>query len=158
MTKNEPGGAAAIPTTHAGAVLTYADAMLRAALWPGLAVAVVGIVVSTVVTGVPGLVGGAIGAGLALGGSLFTLYMMRRSAELQPMMLMGVALGSFFAKLIALFIIATLLKGVSWLNARSLAFTMLATFAVWTYFEVRGFRSAKVPTLIMPPSDADPDA
>lgn len=134
--------------TPADAVRAYAHAMLRGALWPGVAAAVLGVVVATVLVGERGLAGSLVGAALGLGGSLFTLHVMRRSAGAEPMLLMGVAMASFFAKLVVFGVVALLLGKLPVFHPKALALVMLGTVLAWTVGEVRGFRRAKVPTII----------
>lgn len=140
-----------MPDTHAGIVRTYADAMLRGALWYGIGVAALGVVLSTVLAGVPGLVGSLLGALLGLGSSVLTLVVMRRSAGVEPMTLMAVAMSTFIGKIILLFGLAQLLHGIPLVQPKAFALTMAAVVVVWTVAETFAFRRAKVPTIIPAP-------
>lgn len=133
---------------HAQSVLKLADAMLRFALWPAVATVVIGAVVSTILSGVPGLLGSLVGGVIAFASSLVTLFMMRKSAALDPFMVMAVALGGYILKVMVLFGVMTGLKGVDAFNRYALAFTTLAVILVWAAAEFLAFRKTKIPTII----------
>ncbi|NIH82095.1 hypothetical protein [Amycolatopsis viridis] len=133
---------------HAQSVLKLADAMLRFALWPAVATVVVGVVVSTVLSGVPGLLGSLVGGAIAFASSLVTLFMMRKSAALDPFMVMAVAVGGYILKVLVLFGVMTALKGVDAFNRYALALTTLAVILVWAAAEFLAFRKTKIPTII----------
>jgi ATP synthase protein I len=134
-------------------VTRLADAMLRYALWPGLATMVVGIVVSSVVYGVPGGVSALIGGAVAVASSLATWWLMRKTAELNPMMLMTAALGGFAGKMIILLLVMMGLREVTWLPDKPLGYTMLAVVIVWAVMDTVAFRRTKLPTLIINTDD-----
>jgi ATP synthase protein I len=142
-----------LPRTHAESVLKLADAMLRAALWPGVATVVVGIVVSAVFAGVEGALGALVGGVVAFASSLATLWLMRRTATMSPFATMAAALGGFAGKMLLLLIVMLFLGSVSWLHKESLAYTMLGTILVWVIFETIAFRRTKIPTLIINPAE-----
>lgn len=133
---------------HAQSVLKLADAMLRFALWPAVATVVIGVIVSTVLSGVPGLLGSLVGGAIAFVSSLVTLFMMRKSAALDPFAVMAVALGGYILKVMVLFGVMTALKGVDAFNRYALAFTTLAVILVWAAAEFLAFRKTKIPTII----------
>jgi ATP synthase protein I len=137
------------PRTHGDSTRRLAAAMQRYALWPAIATAVVGIAVCTVLFGLNGGVAALIGGVVACGSSLATLWLMRRSADLNPQMGMVVALGGFVGKLLLLMIVMVSLREVSWLHTKSLAFTTLAVVLVWAAAEAVAFRRTKIPTLIV---------
>src|SRR4051794_39598175 len=89
-----------LPRTHGEAVTRLADAMLRYALWPAVATAVIGIVLFGMLYGVNGAVSALIGAVVAGGSSVGTWWLMRKTAALNPMMVMTGALGGFVGKMI----------------------------------------------------------
>jgi ATP synthase protein I len=133
---------------HAESVLKLADAMKKTALWPGVATAVIGAVVATVLVGWAGLFGALIGGVIAFGSSLATLWMMRKSSGMEPMAVMAVALGGYIFKLLVLLGVMTALGGVDALHRESLAFTMLAVILVWAGAELIAFKRTKIPTII----------
>jgi ATP synthase protein I len=143
-----------MPRTHADSVRKLADAMLRYALWPAIAVVVAGITVGTLVAGVEGSLGALVGGVVAFASSLGTLWLMRRTAAFNPMLLMGAALGGFIAKMLILLVVMLLLGNVGFLHKESLAFTMLAVVVVWAAMDMIAFRRTKIPTLII---DSDGD-
>jgi ATP synthase protein I len=140
------------PRTHAEAVTKLADAMLRYALWPAVATVVVGIVIASLLYGARGGVAALVGGIVAFGSSLATWWLMRRTAGMNPMMVMAGALGGFVGKMIVLLLVLMVLREISWLHTRSLAYTMLAVVIVWAAMDTVAFRRTKLPTLIV---DAD---
>jgi ATP synthase protein I len=141
------------PRTHGEAVTRLADAMLRHALWPSVATAVVGIVVASVVNGVQGGVSALVGAVVAVGSSRATWWLMRRTAALNPMLVMAGALGGFVGKMVVLLVVMMVLRGFSWFHIESLAYTMLAVVIVWAAMDTVAFRRTKLPTLIVDTDD-----
>lgn len=142
-----------MPRTHAESVHKLADAMLRYALWPAVAVVVAGITVGTLVAGVEGSLGALVGGIVAFASSFATLWLMRRTAAFNPMLVMGAALGGFIGKMLILLIVMLLLGNVSFLHTESLAFTMLAVVVVWAAMDMIAFRRTKIPTLIISSDD-----
>jgi ATP synthase protein I len=162
MTDNQTSGdqkliSESIPDTHAGTVRKLADAMLRGSLWYGIAAAVAGTVVSALVVGLPGALGGVAGGALGVGSSVTTLVVMRKAAGVSPMTLLPVAMSTFIGKMIVLFVLASALRAVPMVHAKSAALTMLAVILVWTACEIRAFRKTKVPTIIVDSGPAASD-
>lgn len=141
------------PRTHGEAVTRLADAMLRTALWPAVATAVVGIVVCGVLFEVRGGVSALVGAVVAFGSSLATWWLMRRTAALNPMLVMAGALGGFVGKMIVLLLVLMVLREITWFHVQSLAYTMLAVVIVWAAMDTVAFRRTKLPTLIVNTDD-----
>ncbi|MFC4004867.1 hypothetical protein ACFS2C_23680 [Prauserella oleivorans] len=122
--------------------------MLRTALWPAIAVVVVGAVVATVLVGTEGLLGALVGGVVAFASSLATLFMMRKSSAMEPMAVMAVALIGYVFKIVVIFGVMTLLRGVDALHTLSLALTMMAVILVWAGAEMVAFKRTKIPTII----------
>jgi len=141
------------PRSHAESVTKLADAMLRYALWPAVATAVVGIVVASVLYGANGGVAALVGGLVAFGSSIATWWLMRKTAALNPMMVMTGALGGFIGKMIVLLLVLMVLREISWLHTKSLAYTMLAVVIVWAAMDTVAFRRTKIPTLIIDSDD-----
>lgn len=137
---------------HAQSVLKLADAMYRGALWPAIATVVIGAVVSVFLVGLTGLWGALVGGLVAFGSSLVTLWMMRKTAAMDPMAVMAVSLGGYILKVLILFGVMLLLRHVPFLHVKALAFTMLAVIVVWAAAEFLAFRRTRIPTII-PASD-----
>ena len=142
-----------LPRTHAETVTRLADAMLRYALWPSVATAVIGIVVCSVLYGAQGGVAALVGAVVAFGSSLATWVLMRKTAALNPTMVMTGALGGFIGKMIVLLLVLMVVREISWLHVKSLAYTMLAVVIVWAAMDTVAFRRTKLPTLIVNSDD-----
>ena len=142
-----------LPKTHGEAVTRLADAMLRYAIWPAVATVVVGIVVSSVFNGVPGGVSALIGGIVAFGSSMATWWLMRKTAAMNPMMVMTGALGGFLGKMIILLLVLMVLREITWVHTESLAYTMLAVVIVWAAMDTVAFRRTKLPTLIITGDD-----
>ena len=141
------------PKTHGEAVTRLADAMLRYAIWPAVATVVIGIVVSSVLNGVQGGVSALIGGIVAFGSSMATWWLMRKTADKNPMMVMTGALGGFIGKMIILLLVLMVLREITWLHTTSLAYTMLAVVIVWAAMDTVAFRRTKLPTLIINSDD-----
>jgi ATP synthase protein I len=141
------------PRTHGEAVTRLADSMLRHALWPAVATMVVGIVVASVLFGVRGGVSALVGGVVAFASSLATWWLMRKTANLNPVMVMTGALGGFVGKMIILLLVLMVLREVTWLHTKSLAYTMLAVVIVWAVMDTVAFRRTKLPTLIIDTDD-----
>jgi ATP synthase protein I len=142
-----------LPKTHGEAVTRLADAMLRYAIWPAVVTAVIGIVVASVMFGARGGVAALVGALVAVASSLGTWLLMRKTADKNPMMVMTGALGGFIGKMIILLLVLMVLREITWLHTKSLAFTMLAVVIVWAAMDTVAFRRTKLPTLIVNDDD-----
>ncbi|SDK64709.1 hypothetical protein SAMN04487820_110167 [Actinopolyspora mzabensis] len=132
---------------HARTVRRLAAAMLRAAVLPGALAVLLCTVVAAFLAGMPGLLGGLIGGAVAFGSSLLTLWLMRSTADFHPMFVMVAALGGYIGKMIVLFVVVTLLRGLDFVHVESVALTILVTVLVWAAAEVRGFRRTRTPTI-----------
>lgn len=142
-----------LPKTHGEAVTRLADAMLRYAIWPAAVTMVIGVVVASVMFGAQGGVAALIGGIVAFGSSLATWWLMRKTAAMNPMMVMAGALGGFVGKMIVLLLVLMVLREITWLHTKSLAFTMLAVVIVWAAMDTVAFRRTKLPTLIVNSDD-----
>ncbi|MFC4856714.1 hypothetical protein [Actinophytocola glycyrrhizae] len=127
--------------------------MLRYAIWPAVATTVIGVVVASVLNGVQGGVAALIGGVVAFGSSMATWWLMRRTAAMNPMMVMTGALGGFIGKMIILLLVLMVLREITWLHTESLAYTMLAVVVVWAAMDTVAFRRTKLPTLIITNDD-----
>ncbi|MGW3469723.1 hypothetical protein ACWDKQ_14930 [Saccharopolyspora sp. NPDC000995] len=133
---------------HAEIVRRLASAMLRTAVWPGVATVAVGAIVATVLVGLPGLIGALVGGVVAFASSLLTIWLMRFTGGMNPHFVMVAALGGYIGKMIVLLVVMTLLGGIDVIHRESLAFTMLATVMVWAGAEVVAFKRTKIPTIV----------
>ncbi|KAA5832756.1 hypothetical protein ABT337_12650 [Saccharopolyspora hirsuta] len=133
---------------HAETVRRLASAMLRTAVWPGLATVAIAAVVATALVGTTGLLGALVGGAVAFGSSLLTIWLMRFTGGMSPHFVMVAALGGYVGKMLVLLVVMTLLGGVEALHRESLAFTMLATVMVWAGAEVVAFKRTKIPTIV----------
>ncbi|PKW19785.1 hypothetical protein [Saccharopolyspora spinosa] len=140
--------AAETENPHAEIVRKLASAMLRTAVWPGVATVAVGAIVATVLVGVSGLIGALVGGVVAFASSLLTIWLMRFTGGMNPHFVMVAALGGYIGKMIVLLVVMTLLGGVDVIHRESLAFTMLATVMVWAGAEVVAFKRTKIPTIV----------
>lgn len=141
------------PRTHGEAVTRLADAMLRYAILPAVATVVVGVVVASVLHGPRGGVAALVGGAVAFASSMATWWLMRRTAAMNPMMVMTGALGGFVGKMIILLLVLMALREITWLHTESLAYTMLAVVIVWAAMDTVAFRRTKLPTLIINTDD-----
>ncbi|HKS43713.1 MAG TPA: hypothetical protein VJT49_01105 [Amycolatopsis sp.] len=140
---------------HTEAMLKLADAMFRGALWPAVGAAALGVVVSAVLAGLPGLFGALAGGAIGFASCLATLWMMRKTAAMHPMAVMAVALGGYIVKLLVLLGVLTALRGVDALQPKALALTMLAVILASAAAEAVAFRRTKIPTIVPASGDSD---
>lgn len=145
---SEPGPENEAPNPHGESVRKLADAMLRTGLPTGLVTVAVAAVLATVLVGLPGLFGALVGGAIGLALSLLTIGSMRLTADFPPEVVMGVAMGGFVFKLVALLIAAVTLKNVDALHTYSLGLTLLASIFVWAGAEVFAFRRTPIPTIV----------
>jgi ATP synthase protein I len=127
--------------------------MLRYALWPAIATVVIGVVLCSVLFGARGGVAALIGGLVAFASSMATWWLMRKTAALNPMMVMTGALGGFLGKMIILLLVLMVLREFTWLHTGALAYTMLAVVLVWAAMDTVAFRRTKLPTLIINADD-----
>ncbi|GLY54441.1 hypothetical protein Lesp01_80970 [Lentzea sp. NBRC 102530] len=138
--------------THELVVQRLAGEMFRAAAWATLGTFVVGVAVSTVIWGTPGLFGSLIGGAIAIVSGLATLLLMRKTAALDPMFVMVAALGGFMGKLIVLLLAVILLRNQSWLEPKALGITLVATVLVTSYLEARASKRSRS-QMVVPASE-----
>lgn len=141
------------PTTHGESVIRLADANLRHALWPGVATVVLGIAAGAIFAGMAGVLGALVGGVVAFASSFATLWLMRKTSHLPPIMVMAAALGGFAGKMVLLLLVMMAVRPIDWLHTESLAYTMLATVIVWAAMETVAFRKTKIPTLVIEAKD-----
>lgn len=142
------GGAAPAESPHAGIIRTLAAAMLRTAVLPVAVAVVLAAVVASLLAGVPGLLGAVIAGVVASAAALFTLWLMRLTAGMAPMFVMGASLGGYFVKMFALLLVMTAVGGLPVVHRESLAFTFLVTVLVWAAAQAVAFRRTKIPTIV----------
>ena len=137
------------PNPHAEQIIKLSNAMFRVTLLWGGITTVVGALLFTVLFGTSGLFGSLVGSAVAFASAFVTILLMRKTAHLPPSFIMVAALGGYTGKLIVVFVVLALLRGVDALHPKALAFTMLAAIMVAAVAEFRAFKQAKIPTLIV---------
>jgi ATP synthase protein I len=118
-------------------------AMLRGALLPTLAVAVVALGVSAFL-GSRALVGSALGAGVVVVFFALTLLVMRTVRTIAPELMLGVALLLYGTKIAVIGGLVFWLRGQEWLSPTSFAVTAFTCAVVWLAGQVRGFTRMRV--------------
>jgi ATP synthase protein I len=129
------------------------SAMLRGSALPTAAVAVV-CVVAAAVGGAKEAWSAGLGAALVVVFFSLSLLVMKRTATWEPTAVMGVVLGTYTAKIIALGVAMVLLRDASWLSGQALALSIIACTVVWLAFEMRAFTRMRV--LVAPEASTDP--
>ncbi|MGW5051935.1 hypothetical protein [Actinokineospora sp. NPDC004072] len=142
------------PTTHAESVRVLAARMARDIMIACGATVAVALVVALIWVGLPGLVGALVGGVIATASAMGTVMLMLRTRALEPMMVMAMALAGYVGKIVILFVVMTLLKGIDGLHSMSVAITMMAVILVAAGAEMRAFKKTKTPTLIIEEKDA----
>jgi len=118
--------------------------MLRGSALPTTAVAVVCIGVGALLGGGKAAWSAALGAALVLVFFSLSLLVMKRTATWEPTAVMGVVLGTYTAKIIALGVAMVLLRDASWLSGQALALSIIVCTVVWLAFEMRAFTRMRV--------------
>ncbi|MGW0227286.1 hypothetical protein ACWDWO_03140 [Actinopolymorpha singaporensis] len=123
--------------------------LLRGALLPTLVVAVLTVAVSTVVAGSRGLVGACVGAAVVLVFSGVGLLAMRAVRTMYPEVVLLVAVGSYFVRVVifgGLLAILGTVDGIDdVLNRTATALAVLACVATWLAGELRAFVRMRQP-------------
>lgn len=123
--------------------------LLRGALLPTLVVAVLTVAVSTVVAGSRGLVGASVGAAVVLVFSGVGLLAMRAVRTMYPEVVLLVAVGSYFVRVVifgGLLAILGTVDGIDdVLNRTATALAVLACVATWLAGELRAFVRMRQP-------------
>lgn len=132
-----------LPVGQEQSLLALAGAMRRGALAVTVAVGVPTVVVAGALAGLPGALSALVGVLLGLVSSLFTLWLMRRTAGREPRLVMIASMGGLLQKsiflLIALFAAATV-PGVHRMSLSvGLLLTLIATAAAegWAGYRLR---------------------
>ncbi|WP_243792456.1 hypothetical protein [Saccharopolyspora gloriosae] len=133
---------------HARVVRALADAMLRMSVLPVAITVVVAAIAGYFAAGVPGVAGAVTAGMVASGASLFTLWLMHRTAGMASMFVLGASMGGFLIKMFALLVTMMALRGVEAVDAMTLALTFIAMVLVWATSEAVAFRRTKVPTIV----------
>ncbi|WP_033439406.1 ATP synthase subunit I [Saccharothrix sp. NRRL B-16314] len=140
--------------THEAVVQRLAGEMFRSALWVALATVAVGVVVWTVVAGIPGLVSALIGGVVACLSSVLTLVVMRKTAALPLQIIMVAAFSGFLGKLVLLVVVMLLVRRFPELHDNALAITMASTILVATFMEVRASKRSRSQMVVPTPGNA----
>ncbi len=123
--------------------------LLRGALLPTLVVAVLVVAVSTVVAGSRGLVGASVGAAVVLVFSGVGLLAMRAVRTMYPEVVLLVAVGSYFVRVMifgGLLAILGTVDGIDdVLNRTATALAVLVCVATWLAGELRAFVRMRQP-------------
>jgi ATP synthase protein I len=136
-----------LPAGQEQTLLALAAAMRRGVLAVAVAVGVPAVVVAGVVAGLPGALSALAGVVLAVAASLFTLWVMRRTAAREPKAVMIASMGGFIQKMIFLLVGLFLLGRVEGLHRMSLALAVIAVLIATTAAE--GWAGYRLRTLIV---------
>ena len=124
-------------------------AILRTAMRDTLllvgALVVLGVVVGALVSGLPGVYGALIGAGLAAFFCGTTIWSMMRTVGSSPTTMAAVVMGSWIAKVVVLVVVLALLRGADFYD-RVILFVVLAAGAVGSaLLDYRAVKSGRLP-------------
>ena len=134
--------------THEGVVRRLAVAMLRGAIVPTVVTVLISVVVFTVLFGLHGALGALVGGVVVCASSLATLWLMTKTAALDVHFVMAAALGGFMFKMLVLLGVMVLLRDVTVLHPKAVAFTMVATILVAAAAEARASKKNRMPNII----------
>lgn len=138
-----------VPVGQEATLRGLAAAMARGAVLAGAITVVAGVVVAAVVAGPSGAWSALLGGTIALGSSLITVALMRRTAALAPQAVMVVSFGSLLLKAIVLLPALFLLDRVDGVHRESLALSVLAVLIVVS--AAQGWAGYRTPTMIVDP-------
>ncbi|GII31004.1 hypothetical protein [Planotetraspora mira] len=118
--------------------------VLKGAAVPTLAVGLLAVVLSAVLTGVKGALGA--GIGLVLVAVFFTLGLVVVSwaGRVSPMAMMTAAVVGYVVKVLAIMAMLTAFQGTTAFNSRAFALSVIACTLAWTVGEMRGFLKLKM--------------
>ena len=142
-----------LPVGQEQTLRALAASMQRNALLAGAALAVAATAGGAVAAGVPGALSAALGAGLGVGSSLFTLWLMRRSAHREPRVVMMASLGGYVQKMILLLVALFVAGSIPGVHRMSLAVGLLVTLIGVAAAE--GWAGYRLRTAAVDPSEGD---
>ena len=110
--------------------------MLRGGVVPSLAVAVVAIVVSTLVSGSQGFAGSALAAAVVVLSTASTMLILRRMAGLDPRVVFMGAMVSYLFKVMLLGVFLLVFRNADWLSPIAFAVTAIVVSLAGTTGEI----------------------
>ena len=113
--------------------------MLRGGVVPSIAVAVVAVIVSTLVSGSLGLAGSALAAVLVVVSTASTMLILRRMAGLDPRVVFMGAMVSYLFKVMLLGIFLLVFRNADWLSPIAFAVTAIVVSLAGTIGEIVAF-------------------
>jgi len=132
---------------HVRTVLMMARAMQRNALVLSAVAAVVAVVAAYLWRGVPGGVGAAVGAVLALTLGYLGTFVMAKTARATPIGVMAGGMAAFAGKVAFMLVFLLLLRKTTLFDNQSFAVTLLAVTFVYIIGEVVGFVRTRMPVV-----------
>ncbi|MER7909911.1 MULTISPECIES: hypothetical protein [unclassified Streptomyces] len=111
---------------------------------PTAAVGVVATVVSGVVAGGKGALGGVVGTLVVILFMGIGQLVLQRTAKSLPHLFQAMGLMLYTAQLLVLFIFLALLKNTTLFDFKAFAFTLLAATVVWVAAQARAYMKAKI--------------
>lgn len=146
MTTPASGTPAATDDT-AAQIREVGTAMLRGGLWPALVAGLLTVVVAAVVAGGPALVAALCGVLLTVVVCALGPLVMRWTASVEPLVVMGVAMISFVTKVGVLVVLFLVLEQVQLVDTRILAIALGVTAVAFITGETVAFARARTPTI-----------
>ncbi|WP_433438629.1 hypothetical protein [Nonomuraea sp. CA-141351] len=118
--------------------------VLKSAAIPTLAVGVVAVAVSLLISGGKGALGAAIGTLLV--GVFFSISVVAVSyaARVSPQMMAIAAMVSYLVKVVAIMAVLASFRDTTAWNTQAFAWSVVVCTLVWTGFEVRAFMKTKM--------------
>ena len=125
------------------------DKPLRRALFFGaltvVAVAVLGVAVTGIVVGTPGVWGALLGAAIAAAFTMITVAVGLATKNLSPNAQFGVIMGSWILKILVLLVVLVVLQGMDFYDRPSFAIVLLVSLVAILVAETIGIKNARVP-------------
>ncbi|NUW36602.1 hypothetical protein HTZ77_35120 [Nonomuraea sp. SMC257] len=118
--------------------------LFRAAVLPTAALGLVAIVISLIVSGVPGMLGSLIGLVLVMVFFAVGLVGVAYASRVSPTVMMAAAMGTFLAKIAILIIVLESVRGVTAWSPRAFSLTVILGTIAWTIGEARAFMKLRI--------------
>jgi ATP synthase protein I len=118
--------------------------ILRGAAIPTAVVAGVVAFVAALASGMDGLVGGLVGGAVVIVFFVAGWVALARFGRDNPMLLLPIALGTYLVQLVVVGLFIVLVKDVSALDIKALAWAVIACTITWMIFQLRAFSREKM--------------
>ena len=118
--------------------------ILRGAAIPTIAVGVALVILFSVLSGLPGFYGSALGLLVVLAFFSISWYVVSTASANGPAIMMGAAFGTYIVKVVLLGILLVSFRETDAFDFQAFAWTILVGVICWTSFQVRAFLRQRI--------------